>query len=659
MQIFGTLAATVLLLSICSFFPGYFLLRRVRWTPLEKLCGSMGLSLILVYLAVWAVYCFGPQNQRPAYWAIAAASGLAAVLSARDAAGFLRSFRVRQTLLAFGFLLAWTFVMLGMIRVYSGAMWAADWAEHFQRSLFFLDRFPASIQFIDIYPLPSRPPMQNVLAAFFLGLTADRFEVFQTTFAFQNVLMFLPCVLLMPALGFRKRRALIPLVALFAANPAVMQNVTYTWTKALTAFYVILAISLYLAGWRKHDRVRVSAAFLALAAGVLVHYSAGPYVIILGLHYLVHVFRERRWRDVAIAVAPAILLLATWFGWSFKTYGAKTTLASNTSISTAEKDPGRNFQKIAANVFDTIVPVWIRGGAPPWDQANADGRLRDQAFVFYQLNLIFALGAVGGPLALWLLYRRVIRGEPGRERLFWRVLIPASIVIGIAVVGERDHLGVPHLTLLALQIAGLTMVAGAFPDLPAVLRLAILAGCCVDFGLGVFLHARIQSLENTPHAAVFPEVIYQGGGQFGMAQATMNSLSESAWRNWMMKRRDELFARWLRELPRGHENDMQFRMGWPPIQQQLMTGLRGDAEAWGGWRARHGGALEHLGDRVAGQSGVGTNVATAAFLALFAGCMWLFGRQGLATRAPVAATARGTGGGSRRGAARTSARGRK
>jgi hypothetical protein len=658
MQIFGTIAATLLLLLICSFFPGYFFLRRLRWTPLEKLCGSVGLSMIVLYVAVWAVYCFGPANQRPAYWAIAGICGLFAILSARGAVSFFRSFRVRQTLLGLAFLLVWTFVMLGMIRVYSGAGWAVDWAEHFQRSLFFLDRFPHSTQLVDLYVLPARPPMQNVLAAFFLGLTADRFEVFQTVFGFQNMLMFLPCVLLMPALGFRKRRALIPLVVLFAANPAVMQNVTYMWTKALTAFYVILAIALYLAGWRKQDRTRVTGSFLALAAGVLVHYSAGPYVIILGLHYLVLVCRERRWRDLAITVAPAILLLATWFGWSFKVYGAKTTLASNTSISTAEKDPGRNFQKIADNVYDTIVPVWMRGESPSWDQPNADGRLRDQAFVFYQLNLIFALGVVGGPLSLWLLYRRLIRGEPRRERLFWRIMIPACIVIGIAVVGERDPLGVPHLTLLALQIAGLTMIASAFPNLHAAVRIAIVAGCCVDFGLGVFLQARIESLENTPNRAVYPEVVYQGG-QIGMAPPGANALSQNAWGNWLLKRRDELFARWLRDLPRGHENDVQFRMAWPAIEQQLTTGLKGDAAVWGGWRARHGGLFEHIGDRVAGPSGTGTDVATAVFLAMFAGCIWFVARQAVAVRSPIVATARGSGGGSRRGVGRTSARGRK
>jgi hypothetical protein len=642
MPIFAILCATVVLLLVCSFFPGYAILRRLRWTPLEKLCGSIGLSLILLYLGAWGVYCLGPRNQRPAYWGIAGLCLLAAIVSGRDAWRLFRSFRVRQTLLAFAFLLAWTFTMLGIIRVYSGAGWAVDWAEHFQRCLFFLDRLPTGITIVELYALPARPPLQNVLGAFFLGLTADRFEVFQAVFGFLNILMFLPCVLLMPALGFRKRRAMVPLVALLAANPAAMQNVTYTWTKALPAFYVILALALYLSGWRKNDRIRTAGAFLALAAGVLAHYSAGPYVIVMGLHYVVRVARRRPlpWRDLAIAVAPSVLLLATWFGWSFKTYGVKTTLASNTSITLAEQVKTSNTRKIAGNLFDTIVPAWMRDAAPAWEQPNPDGRLRDQAFVFYQLNPIFAMGAIGGPIALWLLYRGLARGEPGRERLFWRILVPAAVAIGIAVVGERDPLGVSHLTLLALQIAGLTMLASAFPKMNRAVRLAIVAGCCVDFALGIYLHARVESLENTGRSAVFAEVTYQGNGQFAMSQPTSSSLTQAAWGNWLLKRKDEIFAKWLGELPRGRENDPLFLVNWKRFEQQLKTGLADDAANWGGWRGRHGGALTHLGDHVAGESGRGTDIASGLFALLFAGCIALLAREAITGKpAPAAKTA--------------------
>src|ERR1035438_1615552 len=66
--------------------------------------------------------------------------------------------------------------------------------EHFQRTLFFLHHFAKDTP-ISGYLLPARPPMMNVLAAFFLGVTQDRFEIFQFVFTFLNLLVFLPCCL--------------------------------------------------------------------------------------------------------------------------------------------------------------------------------------------------------------------------------------------------------------------------------------------------------------------------------------------------------------------------------------------------------------------------------------------------------------------------------
>ena len=54
--------------------------------------------------------------------------------------------------------------------------------------------------------------------------------------------------------ALRRRRRLIHggarafpmLPLLFAVNPLVIENATYTWTKLLSAFFVILALDLYL-----------------------------------------------------------------------------------------------------------------------------------------------------------------------------------------------------------------------------------------------------------------------------------------------------------------------------------------------------------------------------------------------------------------------------
>jgi hypothetical protein len=150
----------------------------------------------------------------------------------------------------------------------------------------------------------------------------------------------------------------------------------------------------------------MAAAFLALSAGLLVHYSAGPYIVLLGLDYLLRVFwkRPRKWRELAAIAVPGALLLATWFSWSAAVYGPRATLESNTSVTTARQYQGGNLSKIGANLADSIVPYVLRGGLTNTDQPNAAGVLRDNAFGFYQVNLIFGMGLAGGPLVLWLLW---------------------------------------------------------------------------------------------------------------------------------------------------------------------------------------------------------------------------------------------------------------
>jgi hypothetical protein len=654
-MLFGFLALLMALLIVCCFAPGFFFVRRLRWTPLEKLCGSVGLSLILLYLAAWAVYCFGPHDERISYRIVAAAAVLMGAAAWRDAWRFFRIFRVRQALAGFGFLALFVLVMLAMIRVYSGAGWAGDWFEHFHRSLFFLKRLPPHITIYPAYQLPARPPMMNVLAAFFMGLTDDRFALFQVIFGFLNILLFLPCLLVLPTLGDLRRRGLLPLVVLLAASPVVMVNATYSWSKSLTVFYVILALSLYLAGWRKRDSVRTVAAFLALAAGLLVHYSAGPYIAILTAHYLIRFFRERplRWRELAAVAVACGLLVGTWFAWSASVYGAKATFGSNTSVTSSEHYQGSNLEKIALNLYDSVVPGAFRGQSQSWAQGNTDGTLRDLAFVWYQLNLVFGMGTVGGLVVLWLLYSRLVRGKPLPERVFWRWMVPVCVVLGIAVVGERDPGGVPHLTLVSLEVLGLALLAANFRRFPQVVQFLLIAAVCLDFYFGVFLEARMESLENTPQHVVYPEPRFIAG-RFFFAGDGPEALGDDSWRAWMLKHRATLYPRWLREIPAAHQSDPLFVAAWPASRPFLEDGVADDARNWDNWGARHGG-VEYLGDVVAGPSGQGVEIMTWVFALLFVASIGMLGRQswkGLpAVRAPAPAT-----GAARKAAARRARR---
>jgi hypothetical protein len=183
------LILTLVLLVVCSFAPGFLLVRRLRWSGLEKLCGAIALSLVLLWLAVWGIYLSATPA---AFFALAAACGVAGIVGAKDAWRLFRGLRVRRALAAYGLLLAWTLLVLAVIRNYSGALWSGDWLEHFQRTLFFLHHFAKDTPIYGGYLLPARPPMMNVLAAFFLGVTQDRFEIFQFVFTFLNLLVFLP-----------------------------------------------------------------------------------------------------------------------------------------------------------------------------------------------------------------------------------------------------------------------------------------------------------------------------------------------------------------------------------------------------------------------------------------------------------------------------------
>jgi branched-subunit amino acid ABC-type transport system permease component len=238
----------LLLLPVCSFAPGFFFLRRLRWSPMEKLCGSVGLSLVLLYLATWGIYCARVPGGAASYWAVTVICAAMAAASWKDMRQMARNLRVRRALTGQILLWGWAYLILAMIRLYSGAGWFGDDIEHFQRSLFFLHRFPPTTPIWGDYLLPARPPMMNVLGAFFMAQTRDGYDVLQLVFTFLNSLLLLPCCLILPALVVRPLRrrpvryAPLALAALFALNPAIMQAATYAWTKSLAAFFVVLGL---------------------------------------------------------------------------------------------------------------------------------------------------------------------------------------------------------------------------------------------------------------------------------------------------------------------------------------------------------------------------------------------------------------------------------
>ena len=613
------LLITLLLLVVCCFAPGFFFVRRLRWSGLEKLCGSIALSLFLLWLAAWAIYVFAPGLQPGAYFGIVAICLAAAIAVWRDARLLFRGLRVRRAIAGYGFLLLWTLLALTIIRVYTGAFWSGDWLEHFQRTLFFLHRFPVDTTIYIKYTLPARPPMMNVLAAIFLGLTEDRYEIFQVVFAFLNLLLFLPCCLAIPVIARVRRVSILPLVALFAMNPAFMHNVTYTWTKSLTAFFVIFAIYMYLSGWRKRDAVRMTAAFLSLAIGLLVHYSAGPYCVFFALHYLVVLFRTRprKWQELGSIGASCAAALATWFAWSIATYGPKLTFSSNTTLKPNEQYAGGLPLKIAANLLDSFVPVVLRDPSQlgHYIVPNQAATVRDVAFNIYQTNVIFIMGLLGGPLICWLLFRAFRNRKRTPVRSFWLWLIVFSVIVGIASSGERDMFGVGHLTLISLEMLGVTLLSTQLRK-TRWLQAAIVAGCAIDFGLGVYLHDRVQHLDNTREHTYYTGLGIKNG-RFDVGMFGPDSVGHISWRNWFNKRQFVLGREWLAAAEQFHPGEPGLEASRNVLRSAMQEKFAEDQKYWHGWFARHGGEMTYLGDWF-GDS----DLTSILMVVLAAGMLW-------------------------------------
>ena len=523
--------ALLVLLGICSLGPGFFVVRRWRLGPAEKLCVALGVSYVLLYLVAFAFYIL--KLPSAAYYGASAISAVLLVASGRDFVKLLRNRQVYRLLGGFGLVLLWGLLLLSLVRCYAGGGWSGDWVEHYQRTAFFLGKLPRDFHFIGIEQLPSRPPLMNVLTAFFLAQTGSSFALFQVLLLVLNALIVLPCCLVARLWTKRPGFVLSLCICLFMANPLFIENITYAWTKLLAGFYVVLATWLYVRGWRKRDWRRIVLAFVSLAAGALVHYSVGPYLVFLTLHYVFWAFwrgRPDRWKELGLTALLSAALLMSWFGWSWAVYGRKTTFAANTSVQEVSgRTTGENLAKVAGNLVDSLVPNQLFGyPIRIIQQESAWGLVRDRMFLTYQTTLIAAMGLIGGLVVVHQLYRAMRSpAVPPELRWFWGLFALGCTVLGVVVVGERNESGSAHLCLQPLALMGVAFLAAKFSELARPVRFLLIVGSLTDFGLGILLHFVLQN--------VVPLITDMGDGRRHLTLA--DGLNSVAGHNWADKMR--------------------------------------------------------------------------------------------------------------------------
>ena len=492
------LTASLLLFLALTFGLAWPLASRLALDPAGKLGAAAVLSLLAAYLVSFAIYASGLPVTGLWLLPVLAAVGLitgrqALIATFRDADA--RALLAGQ-LLVTGWCTGW----LWFIASYSGGGWTSDWFEHWERARFFLDRWPQDTKFLDLYALSARPPLANLVTGVLLAATRKDFAHYQLFTALLNSLAFLPAALLArrfaPGPGGR-RVAVAVLAVLLMLNPSFVQNATFAWTKLSAVFFILGGLYFYL---RALDPGAPRAAgplgAAALAAGLLTHYSAGPYVLLLAAAW--PVLHRSRWRDAAFWRQTALLgvigglVLATWFGWSLAVYGAHTTLLSNSSVTVKDVHTGNQALKVALNLRDTLVPHFLRPLDPELlTQRSPWGYWHDWFFQLYQLNLFFVFGSLAWLVLLRELARHHPAAAPGRR--FWAWFIGGAILLGVAVHGARDTWGLAHICLQAVVVLGLAYLAAHWAALGHNWRVILLTGAALDFLLGIALHFAVQN----------------------------------------------------------------------------------------------------------------------------------------------------------------------
>ncbi len=456
-------------------------------------------------------------------FAVHAPNRLTALITAVVVAGVIVARRdtARETLVAAGvgellgawlIFAAWAVGLLALVITYSGGTWAVDWVEHWQRTVFFLERQPTSTEFAVIYPLTARPPLANILTALWLEGTSRTFAEYQLFMTLFGTLVLLPAWTLVRRWTPRPAARWWLVLALLAC-PAVAQNLTFTWTKLPAAFFILTGLSALLGPGAEHRPRFSRVAALCFGLGMLTHYSTGPWIFSAFAALVIAARAQWRnaafWRSAGEFVLVVTAVVGLWVGWAMATFGWKNTVAANsTAAGWSSQTAVQRMTVPLQNLFDTLVPFPFRGGSPDatTTQMSALGKLRDGAFNVYQVNLPLAVGFAG----LWILTLLAFRSNrppidnnraTPRERAFYWLLVPLSIVTGVVVHTPRDAWGLTHICLQPLVLLALARVAAALAESPRRHRQwwGILAA--IDFALGIALHFAIESWALAPVVA--------------------------------------------------------------------------------------------------------------------------------------------------------------
>lgn len=463
-------------LPILTFGLAAPLVGRLRLHPAESLALTAGLSWLVVFNIASAAYLGGVPGLLA--WPIYGAAMIGLSLGRRELIRWFRCPFTRAMIGWFGMLLLWCIAYQAVSPIYSYGDWFGDWYEHYERMLFFVERRPLDTVFLGQYSLTARPPMQNVCQAVVAMLAGTSFVVFQISATFLAVITSLPVFLLVRRMARGGGPPVAVAAGLLALGWPFVVHATFTWTKAFSACYVLLGIALYLRG----TTIRQLLAFVALAAGVLVHYSSAVVLVPLVIwHLMQHATNARALLRAVLVGVPGAVVLLPWV--IFVTMRFSEGLLGGTSSASMAKAADSSWASNAMfNFLVSVVPIYSKNTLLLERPRVSIDLLyvRDLIFMFTMCNWLGSSGLTGllmtAQEAVW--WRRRPWSIPVGQLGFWLWLFAGSLAVLCVSHPSIPKWGICHIAMLPFVLGCVAWIAGAWPRLTPAIRgvMVLLAG---------------------------------------------------------------------------------------------------------------------------------------------------------------------------------------
>ena len=352
----------IFVLSFFSFFAGYFpgrvLIQNFNFDKEEKFVLNFAFSFSLFYVSGFLSYVFNSN------FTIFNGFFLLIFLILSFFHIYKKGFNIEELKLLKNFFVVFLVLIFyqTLIPLYFGGLFYFDWFEHYLRSVFFLDRLPKNIVF-EGYIIPSRPPFFNIVCFFYLSILGGEFYKYQIVSTLLNSMIILSIYLFCKKfLNIQNKNLFLIVSILTLLNPAILRQITYTWTKAFCSFYIITGLYFYLRFIKEENTIFLITSSFLFGISFIVHFSAGSYIVPVFLHlFFKTVFNKKLIKKSALFFLTFLTVIFTYFSWSIKNYGVyRTFLATNAFQQQKNLSLINRIEKDLFNFKKTLIPYPLK-----------------------------------------------------------------------------------------------------------------------------------------------------------------------------------------------------------------------------------------------------------------------------------------------------------